>query len=136
MAVHLPAVAVRQAAVAVAADFTPVEFGSDLFGSLRIPAHYTGVYAHRCSLGLMSVRGHVPGGGPQATDEPDLSTAGPMARSAADLRLMMRAFRTFWVEPPRIPAFSRSQAKANYHGCTMFSATHHDITPQTAKRFQ
>lgn len=33
------------AAVAVAADFTPVEFGSDLFGSLRIPAHYTGVYA-------------------------------------------------------------------------------------------
>ncbi|STV18179.1 amidase [Klebsiella pneumoniae] len=42
------------AAVAVAADFTPVEFGSDLFGSLRIPAHYTGVYAHRCSLGLMS----------------------------------------------------------------------------------
>lgn len=65
------------AAVAVAADFTPVEFGSDLFGSLRIPAHYTGVYAHRCSLGLMSVRGHVPGGGPQATDEPDLSTAGP-----------------------------------------------------------
>ncbi len=82
------------AAVAVAADFTPVEFGSDLFGSLRIPAHYTGVYAHRCSLGLMSVRGHVPGGGPQATDEPDLSTAGPMARSAADLRLMMRALST------------------------------------------
>ncbi|MDH8346016.1 amidase family protein, partial [Klebsiella pneumoniae] len=35
------------AAVAVAADFPPVEFGSDLFGSLRIPAHYTGVYAHR-----------------------------------------------------------------------------------------
>lgn len=124
------------AAVAVAADFTPVEFGSDLFGSLRIPAHYTGVYAHRCSLGLMSVRGHVPGGGPQATDEPDLSTAGPMARSAADLRLMMRALSTFWVEPPRIPDFSRYQAKANYRVCTWFSAPHHEIDQQIAQRFQ
>ena len=45
------------AAVALAVDFTPVEFGSDLFGSMRVPAHYTGVYAHRCSLGLVSVRG-------------------------------------------------------------------------------
>lgn len=113
-----------------------MEFGSDLFGSLRIPAHYTGVYAHRCSLGLMSVRGHVPGGGPQATDEPDLSTAGPMARSAADLRLMMRALSTFWVEPPRIPDFSRYQAKANYRVCTWFSAPHHEIDQQIAQRFQ
>ena len=70
------------AAVAVAADFTPVEFGGDLFGSLRIPAHYTGVYAHRCSLGLMSVRGHVPGGGPQATDEPGSLDGGPPWRAA------------------------------------------------------
>ncbi|MXD67944.1 amidase, partial [Escherichia coli] len=76
------------------AVFTPGESVSDLFGSLLRAAHCTGVYAHRCSLGLMSVRGHVPGGGPQATDEPDLSTAGPMARSAADLRLMMRALST------------------------------------------
>lgn len=84
----------------------------------------------------MSVRGHVPGGGPQATDEPDLSTAGPMARSAADLRLMMRALSTFWVEPPRIPDFSRYQAKANYRVCTWFSAPHHEIDQQIAQRFQ
>lgn len=65
-----------------------------------------------------------------------ISTAGPMARSAADLRLMMRALSTFWVEPPRIPDFSRYQAKANYRVCTWFSAPHHEIDQQIAQRFQ
>jgi len=91
------------AAVALAVDFTPVEFGSDLFGSMRVPAHYTGVYAHRCSLGLVSVRGHIPGGGPEDTTEPDLSTAGPMARCAADLRLMMQAVVRFGLLPRASP---------------------------------
>ena len=68
----------------------------------------------------------------QATDEP-VSTAGPMR---ADLRLMMRALSTFWVEPPRIPDFSRYQAKANYRVCTWFSAPHHEIDQQIAQRFQ
>ena len=124
------------AAVALAADFTPVEFGSDLFGSMRIPAHYTGVYAHRGSLGLMSVRGHIPGGGPQATSEPDLSTAGPMARSAADLRLMMRALSVFWLEQPRIPDFSRYQPRDGYRICTWFGAPHHDVDSLVMQRFQ
>lgn len=124
------------AAVALAVDFTPVEFGSDLFGSLRVPAHYTGVYSHRCSLGLMSVRGHVPGGDPQDTCEPDLSTAGPMARCAADLRLMMLALSSFWITPPRIPDFTRYHAKTRYRICTWFSAADHPIDSQVAKRFQ
>lgn len=124
------------AAVALAVDFTPVEFGSDLFGSMRVPAHYTGVYAHRCSLGLMSVRGHMPGGGPQDTTEPDLSTAGPMARCAADLRLMMQTLSSFWVKPPRIPDFSCYRARKQYRICTWFSVVNHPLDSQVADRFR
>lgn len=124
------------AAVALAVDFTPVEFGSDLFGSMRVPAHYTGVYAHRCSLGLVSVRGHIPGGGPEDTTEPDLSTAGPMARCAADLRLMMQAVSSFWITPPRIPDFSRYQDRKQYRVCTWFNVPNHPIDSQVEKRLQ
>jgi len=98
-------------AAAVAADFSPVEFGSDLCGCLRIPAHFTGIYSHRCSLGFLSVRGHVPGNEPDDPSELDLSSAGPMARCAADLRLMVSALYDPWVIPERTPDFNKSRMK-------------------------
>ncbi|WP_240501639.1 amidase family protein, partial [Streptomyces neyagawaensis] len=45
------------AAAAVAAALTPLELGSDLAGSLRLPAHYCGVYALRPTQGLVPARG-------------------------------------------------------------------------------
>ncbi|MYT25853.1 amidase, partial [Streptomyces sp. SID7760] len=45
-------------AAAVAAGLTSAEVGSDLAGSLRLPAAYCGVYALRPSYGLISARGH------------------------------------------------------------------------------
>lgn len=75
------------AAAALAAGFTPLEVGSDLAGSIRIPAHYCGVYGHKPTYGVVSFRGHVPGP-PGTLTEPTLAVAGPMARSATDLRLL------------------------------------------------
>jgi amidase len=49
-------------AAALAAGFTPLSLGSDLGGSLRIPAHFCGVFAHKPSLGLVPERGHTPPG--------------------------------------------------------------------------
>lgn len=98
-------------AAALAADFTSVEFGSDLCGCLRIPAHYTGVYAHRCSLGLLSVRGHIPGGNPGDNSEHDMTSAGPMGRCAADLRLMMKVLYNPWIVPKRKLDFSKNNLK-------------------------
>jgi len=70
---------------ALAAGFGPLSFGSDIGGSLRVPAHYCGIYAHKPTLGLVPMRGHgVPGG---FARENGLSVVGPMARSAADLEL-------------------------------------------------
>jgi amidase len=74
-------------AAALAAGFAALELGSDIGGSLRAPANYCGVYAHKPTHGLIPTRGHVP---PQAEALPvvvDLAVVGPMARSAADLSL-------------------------------------------------
>jgi amidase len=75
------------AATAVAVGFTPLELGSDVGGSIRIPAHYCGVYGHKSTHGLIPMHGHIPGP-PGTTAEPDLAVAGPLARTPEDLRLM------------------------------------------------
>jgi amidase len=76
------------AAAALAAGVTPLEIGSDIGGSLRIPAHFCGVFAHKPTFGLVPQRGHVPPA-PGTAAEPDLNVVGPMARSARDLRLLL-----------------------------------------------
>lgn len=76
------------AAAALACGFTPLEVGSDIGGSIRIPAHFCGVYGHKSTHGIVSMRGHVPVD-PGHIGEPDLAVAGPMARSADDLALVL-----------------------------------------------
>lgn len=76
------------AAAALAAGITPLEIGSDIGGSLRVPASLCGVYSHKPTFGLVSQRGHVPPR-PGWAAERDLNVVGPMARSARDLRLLL-----------------------------------------------
>lgn len=76
-------------AAALAAGFVALEIGSDLRGSLRVPAHYCGVYAHKPTHGLIPLRGHVPPGAEALPITPDLAVAGPMARCAEDLGLAL-----------------------------------------------
>jgi len=72
---------------ALAAGFGPQSLGSDIGGSLRVPAHYCGIYAHKPTLNLVAPRGHrVP---TTVQRESDLAIVGPMARSAADLDLAL-----------------------------------------------
>ena len=74
-------------AAALAAGFGPLSFGSDIGGSLRTPAHYCGVYAHKPTLNVIPPRGHrLPN---TVQRESDLAVVGPMARSAADLDLAL-----------------------------------------------
>jgi amidase len=76
------------AAAALAAGLTPLEFGSDIGGSIRIPAHYNGVFGHKPSWGIVPLRGHIPGA-PGSLTTPDIAVAGPLARSVGDLRLAL-----------------------------------------------
>ena len=74
-------------AVSLAAGFAALEAGSDIGGSLRDPAHFCGVYAHKPTWNLLPLLGHSLAGGVVPTD---LSVIGPMARSAADLDVALQ----------------------------------------------
>ncbi|MGQ0481097.1 MAG: amidase family protein [Pseudonocardia sp.] len=91
-------------AAALAAGLTPLEIGSDIGGSLRHPAHFCGVYALKPTFGALSLRGAVPPG-PGPFVQRDMVVAGPMARTAADLRLLWNVLhgstRPATVEPTR-----------------------------------
>ncbi len=76
-------------AAALASGFGALSIGSDLAGSLRTPAHFCGVYAHKPTLGLAATRGMVVPPGPALPVELDLAVVGPMARSARDLSLLL-----------------------------------------------
>ncbi|MFH9672336.1 amidase [Streptomyces sp. NPDC017405] len=76
-------------AAALASGFGALSIGSDIAGSLRTPAHFCGVYAHKPTHGLASTRGMVPPGTPALPADPDLAVVGPMARSARDLALLL-----------------------------------------------
>lgn len=76
-------------AAALAAGFGALSLGSDLAGSLRVPAHFCGVYAHKPSFGLVAARGMVPPSVPALPGEGDLAVVGPMARTARDLALLL-----------------------------------------------
>jgi amidase len=76
------------AAAAVATGITALEIGSDIGGSLRVPASFCGVYSHKPTFGLVSTFGHIPPK-PGMQSTPDLGVVGPIARSARDLRLLL-----------------------------------------------
>ncbi|SDM33941.1 amidase [Allokutzneria albata] len=76
-------------AAALASGFGALSIGSDLAGSLRIPAHFCGVYAHKPTLGLAASRGMVPPPAPALPTDLDLAVVGPMARTARDLALLL-----------------------------------------------
>ncbi|MHA2287389.1 MAG: amidase [Promethearchaeota archaeon] len=76
-------------AAMLAAGLSYLSFGSDIGGSIRIPAHFCGVYGHKPSLNLVSMHGHIPPPPGVKLPPGDLAVAGPLARSAADLKLAL-----------------------------------------------
>jgi amidase len=104
-------------AAALAAGLGALTMGSDLSGSLRIPAHFCGVYAHKPSLNLVRMDGLQPGPWDGSPGPPmDLAVAGPMARDARDLALALDVVsgpndddRTAWTW--RLPAPRRTRLR-------------------------
>ena len=76
-------------AAALASGFGALSIGSDLAGSLRTPAHFCGIYAHKPTLGLAATRGMVAPPAPPWPIDLDLAVVGPMARTARDLTLLL-----------------------------------------------
>jgi amidase len=74
------------AAAALAAGLTGFEIGSDIGGSIRVPAHFCGVFGLKPSHGIVPMRGHIPGP-PGTLSTSDIAVLGPMGRGADDLDL-------------------------------------------------
>ena len=72
----------------LAAGFTPLELGSDIGGSIRIPCHWSGVCGHKPSYGVVSALGQIPGM-PGTLSQADIAVAGPMARDVDDLEVAL-----------------------------------------------
>lgn len=70
-------------AAAIAMGFSALELGSDIGGSIRVPAAFCGVYGHKTSYGVIPLGGHMYGGEQVAPQL--LGVTGPIARSADDL---------------------------------------------------
>src|SRR5262250_1461512 len=73
---------------ALAAGLTPLEYGSDIGGSIRVPAAFCGVYGHRPSETAMPRSGGFPIP-PMPNAAVVMGVQGPMARSGDDLELAL-----------------------------------------------
>ena len=83
---------------AIAAGLSAAGLGSDSGGSVRVPAHFTGICSLKPTPGRIPGRGHLPPCvGPFST----LGAIGPMARTMADVALL---FRTLSGQDPHDPA--------------------------------
>ena len=76
------------AATSVAMGFTGFELGTDIGGSIRVPAAYCGVAGHKPSFGLVPCGGYLDRVDYGST-EPDINVHGPIARSVDDLELVL-----------------------------------------------
>lgn len=82
---------------AIAAFFSAGGLGSDGGGSVRVPAHFTGIAGLKPTPGRISAAGHVP-----EMNHPTgmIGVAGPMARTARDVRLLFHVLAGYDFEDP------------------------------------
>ena len=80
---------------------SPVGFGTDIGGSIRVPAGFNGLYGLRPSVGRLSYEGMANSMDGQNSV---LSVVGPLAFSVATLRLMVKSLLTQepWLYDPMV----------------------------------
>lgn len=79
-------------AAAIAAGLSALELGSDIGGSIRIPAHFCGIYGLKMTGQASLGKGHIASPRPLQISEQyrtllDMASFGPLARSVDDLQL-------------------------------------------------
>lgn len=91
------------AAAALAAGMTPLEIGSDIGGSIRVPSHFCGVFGLKTTENHVSRHGQIPS--PPGTPPTDrvMASVGPIARNMEDLALAYRIIAGADPAAPEIP---------------------------------
>ena len=85
---------------AIAAGLSAAGLGSDSGGSVRVPAHFTGICSLKPTPGRIPGRGHLP---PCVGPFSILGVIGPMARTISDISLLFRALSGQDPEDPVSP---------------------------------
>lgn len=107
-------------AAAVASGMVPIEYGTDIGGSVRVPAHFCGVWGHKTSWGLVSKHGHDhPAFAGNDAHDGALSIAGPLARNADDIEIVLRLTSEF-------PLFERKKPLGQ---CRILAILDHPDSP-------
>jgi amidase len=122
------------AAAIIAAGGSPLDVGSDLAGSIRLPSHFCGIAGLKPTSGRVPRTGHTPPHGMGALD--GFQTLGPMARYVEDLALVLPIIAGVdWHDPAIIPmplddptAVSLEHLRVAYHTDNGLAPS----TPETA----
>lgn len=90
------------AAAIIASGGSPFDIGSDLGGSLRLPAHFCGIAGFKPTSGRVPRTGHIIPYAAGATDA--YQAIGPLARSVDDLTLLLGIIAgPDWQDPTIVP---------------------------------
>jgi Asp-tRNA(Asn)/Glu-tRNA(Gln) amidotransferase A subunit family amidase len=118
-------------AAAIAAGLSSAGIGSDSGGSVRVPAHFTGICSLKPTPGRIPGRGHLP---PCVGPFSILGAIGPMARTMKDVALL---FRTLSgqdpLDPVSPPVVLREPGPAELRASTIGFFADDGLTPVTAE---
>ena len=116
---------------AIAAGMSAVGLGSDSGGSVRVPAHFTGICSLKPTPGRIPGRGHLP---PCVGPFSILGAIGPMARTIEDVALL---FRTVGgqdpLDPISPPVALREPDLGDLRGNTIGFFEDDELVPVTAE---
>jgi len=104
---------------ALATGMTPLSFGNDLAGSLRIPSAYCGVYGFKPTYGVVSIQGILTDPKEKVNGLKSLAVAGPLARNIEDLELAMDIIAGNTEKDKRIIALKRCSDSININKLTI-----------------
>jgi amidase len=90
-------------AAALASGMSPLEIGSDYGGSVRIPAHYCGLFSIKPTERRVPLTGHIPELPGKPRSARHVATPGPLARSVEDLALALQVIVGPDPAEPEIP---------------------------------
>jgi Asp-tRNA(Asn)/Glu-tRNA(Gln) amidotransferase A subunit family amidase len=116
---------------AIAAGMSALGLGSDSGGSVRVPAHFTGICSLKPTPGRIPGIGHLP---PCVGPFSVLGAIGPMARTIADVTL---AFRNLCGHAPNDPISRpielRSPSLEDLRACTIGFFEDDELVPVTSE---